>query len=236
MEKEKIHCRLQQKKTMPSPYEWAAELKDGVYHFSFSECLSWLKASGKHHFGEGFSLFSEDQALIYRLIVYAIGDEVACRKYGIQMDKGILLTGPVGCGKTTLMLLINSFFPPMKQFQMKSARELSFEFEKQGYDLIGRYGKPMVHASTGKYRNGIYCFDDLGVEQSQKFYGNECNVMAEILLSRYELYAQKRILTHATTNLSASELESRYGNRVRSRMRELFNLIAFDSNSKDKRK
>ena len=44
------------------------------------------------------------------------------------------------------------------------------------------------------------------------------------------------MITHATTNLSASELESYYGNRVRSRMREMFNLIAFDSAAKDKRK
>ena len=41
--------------------------------------------------------------------------------------------------------------------------------------------------------------------------------------------------THATTNLNAQELEERYGNRVRSRMRQLFNLIAFDKESTDKR-
>jgi DNA replication protein DnaC len=59
--------------------------------------------------------------------------------------------------------------------------------------------------------------------------------MAEILLSRYDVYIAKRIQTHITTNLSASEIETHYGNRVRSRMRELFNLIAYDNNSKDKR-
>ena len=41
---------------------------------------------------------------------------------------------------------------------------------------------------------------------------------------------------HATTNLNAHELEDLYGNRVRSRMRQLFNLIAFDKESTDKRK
>ena len=59
--------------------------------------------------------------------------------------------------------------------------------------------------------------------------------MAEILLSRYDLFIQKGILTHITTNLSASELESMYGSRVRSRMREMFNLVAFKRNAKDKR-
>ena len=60
--------------------------------------------------------------------------------------------------------------------------------------------------------------------------------MGEILLSRYDLFQKNKIKTHATTNLNAQELEDRYGNRVRSRMRQLFNLIAFDKESIDKRK
>ena len=59
--------------------------------------------------------------------------------------------------------------------------------------------------------------------------------MAEILLSRYDLFVSKGIPTHLTTNLSASEIEDKYGNRVRSRMREMFNLVAFDKNAGDKR-
>jgi len=60
--------------------------------------------------------------------------------------------------------------------------------------------------------------------------------MGEILLSRYDLFISKKVKTHLTTNLSASELEQHYGNRVRSRLRESFNLIAFNNNSKDKRR
>jgi hypothetical protein len=43
-------------------------------------------------------------------------------------------------------------------------------------------------------------------------------------------------VTHATTNLSASDLEAIYGNRLRSRMREMFNLISFPNDTPDKRK
>jgi DNA replication protein DnaC len=56
----------------------------------------------------------------------------------------------------------------------------------------------------------------------------------EIMLSRYEYFISQKKITHLTTNLSASELESYYGNRVRSRLREMFNLISFGV-SKDKR-
>ena len=62
-----------------------------------------------------------------------------------------------------------------------------------------------------------------------------CNVMGEVLLSRYDLFINHKVKTHITTNLNAQELEDRYGNRVRSRMREMMNLLAFDSSTIDKR-
>lgn len=64
--------------------------------------------------------------------------------------------------------------------------------------------------------------------------------MGEILLSRYDSFCHpersRKTKTHLTTNLSASELEQCYGNRIRSRLRESFNLIAFSNHTKDKRK
>jgi hypothetical protein len=61
--------------------------------------------------------------------------------------------------------------------------------------------------------------------------------MGEVLLSCYKLYLQikHKTKTHATTNLNAEELQRRYGNRVCSRIRELFNLIVFDERAEDKR-
>ena len=56
------------------------------------------------------------------------------------------------------------------------------------------------------------------------------------LLTRYDLFKEKGLITHLTTNLSAAEIESIYGNRLRSRMREMFNLFGYDQNSTDKRK
>jgi len=79
-------------------------------------------------------------------------------------------------------------------------------------------------------------FDDLGIEPLGRFLGKDCNVMGEVLLSRHELFAKYKFRTHGTTNLNAQELEEYYGNRVRSRMRELFNLIGFNLIAKDKRR
>ena len=122
------------------------------------------------------------------------------------------------------MTLLRHIVPHHKQYEVIPARNLTFSFNKTGYSIIEQYGD-----------NHFFCFDDLGIEPTGRHYGKDCNVLGEILLSRYDLFLKYQIKTHATTNLNAQELEERYGKRVRSRMRELFNLVAFEDGSEDKR-
>ena len=122
--------------------------------------------------------------------------------------------------------------PADNKFIVKPCREISFEFIHDGYQIIHKYSIGKLYQSEPR----TYCFDDLGTENNLKYFGNECNVMAEILLNRYDLFISKKLKTHITTNLSAIEIEKQYGNRVRSRLRELCNLIAFDNVTIDKRK
>jgi hypothetical protein len=56
---------------------------------------------------------------------------------------------------------------------------------------------------------------------------NETTTIVEILLNLYCFFSTKKMITQATTNLYPDELENHYENRVRSRMREKFNLIPF---------
>ena len=224
----------ERKKIIRSPYDYAATIREGYHRFGFPECLKWIETHGKLWYGQDFTISEEDHQLIYDLIVYAIGDKELCKSKGLSLSKGILLTGPIGCGKTSLVNLLVPFFPVNKQYLVKSTRSIALEFEKDGFNVINRYSIGVPLRVPGGVIKSI-CFDDLGLEQVRKYYGNECNVMAEVLLSRYELFINQKVLTHATTNLSASELESLYGNRVRSRMRQMFNLVAFPKGAKDKR-
>jgi energy-coupling factor transporter ATP-binding protein EcfA2 len=202
--------------------------------YNYEEVWQWLQQKGKEVYGNKFELYPEDKPTIYLLLCWFLQDDMAAPKLNIDLTKGILLTGPVGCGKTTLMQLMKYVAQtPNQKFIMKPCRNISFEFIQDGYEVIHRYAQ---FPSFGGVRGGCFCFDDLGVESALKYYGNECNVMAEILLSRYELFINHQLITHLTTNLSASEIEENYGNRIRSRMREMFNLIAFNKHSIDKRK
>jgi DNA replication protein DnaC len=199
--------------------------------YNYPEMMAWLEQKGKLQFGEKFHFREADVVNIQKLICYFLKDEVMAVNFNLDLSKGILLSGPVGFGKTTLMTLMRNAAKQNNNFIMKTCRDISFEFIKEGYQTIQKYSNN--NNSSSEYRN--YCFDDLGVETNLKYYGNECNVMAEIILSRYDIFISKQVITHITSNLSATEIETAYGNRVRSRLREMLNLIAFDDSSMDKR-
>lgn len=199
--------------------------------YSYEDIVLWIEKKGQELYGSNFRIMESDHPVIYRLIAYFLKDEQTAFRYNLNLNKGVMLAGPVGCGKTSLLNIMKYLTPTEHKFFVKPCRDISFEFIQDGYQIIHKYSKGKLYESEPK----IICFDDLGTENNLKYYGNECNVMAEILLSRYDIFITKRIPTHITTNLSTSEIETHYGKRVRSRMRELFNLIAYDNNTKDKR-
>jgi DNA replication protein DnaC len=201
-------------------------------HYDYQEVIVWLEKKGVEIYGNHFKILENDYPIIFKLIAYFLKDETACFQFNIDLNKGILLSGPIGCGKTSLMNLLKFLTPTEHKYYVKPCRDISFEFIQDGYEIIHKYSKGKLYQSEPK----TICFDDLGVENNLKYYGNECNVMAEILLSRYDIFISKKVNTHITTNLSASEIENQYGNRVRSRLREICNLIAYDRKSDDKRK
>ena len=193
--------------------------------YDFPKILVYLNAKGKILFGEKFKIYKKDKDILLKLCSYFIKDKENCKKFDIDLNKGLLLTGPVGCGKTSLMKLLHFLVPHQRKYVVMPCRNIVFAFNHLGYKTIEDYGE-----------SSFFCFDDMGVEPMGRHYGKDCNVIGEILLSRYDLFLETKLKTHATTNLNAEELEERYGNRVRSRMRELFNLIAFNKAAGDKRK
>lgn len=161
---------------------------------------------------------------IYRILaLYFSGNEGFAKIEEFSMEKGLILFGNVGCGKTTA---INAFRTiAVTTFPIFSCTKISNEYQKDGAGSIERYiNLPEV------------CFDDLGIETSSKHFGDEKNVMAEIIHGRYDKFISEGFKTHFTSNLAPEEVERFYGLRIRSRLREMCNQIEFPETSEDKRK
>ena len=202
--------------------------------FPFLECLSILEHSGKKLYGQHFKISQDDHEVIFKLLVYFLRDQENAEALNISFKKGLLISGPIGCGKTSLMNLMRYITAAYNHHIMISCRTVSFDFIQEGYSVVQKYSDHSFRPVNQEWQPKTYCFDDLGAENSLKYFGNDCNVMAEILLSRYDQFISCGMLTHMTTNLNSTELESMYGNRVRSRLREMVNLISFEQ-GKDKR-
>ena len=188
-----------------------------------------------------FQLDAHNEPIYRRLLAYFVGDELTQTTLGLDPRKGILLLGPVGCGKTAAM----RFFErnPGTPYRIVPARDVARRFLTEGFAVLDRYGaQAFTSRSYGSghgpdHRHPVtYCFDDLGVEQNARLYGNECNVLAEILLDRYDRFVTNQMLTHLTTNLNAPELETLYGDRLRSRLREMCNVLNFPATAPDRRR
>jgi DNA replication protein DnaC len=209
------------------------EIINNTVHYDFEKIKTYLNIKGHLLFGKDFKIYKEDEQLLFKLCCYFIQDHYSCSKIGIDTNKGLLISGPVGCGKTSLMKLLPHLAPHKTNYEIIPTRNIVFNFNASGFEVLEKYNETKS-----------FCFDDLGVEPKGSHYAKECNVMGEILLSRYDLFVsnnqsvaeRSRSITHITTNLNAQELEKRYGKRVRSRIRAMFNLISFDEDSVDKRK
>jgi ATP-dependent Zn protease len=81
-------------------------LKGNEVNYDFEKTLVYLNAKSKMLFGKKFKIYREDREILYKLCLYFIQDKARCSQMGIDCNKGILLSGPVGCGKTSLMKLM----------------------------------------------------------------------------------------------------------------------------------
>lgn len=143
-----------------------------------------------------------------------------------SLDKGIILAGNFGTGKTWLMSLFRK--NNRQVYHVEHAKDIAKAYHSGGEEAIERhYGKiknafndPVVlfHEYSG------LCIEDIGREDIKNNYGNRTNVIGDIMEARY-INKCMGPLFHGTTNMTASQIEQFYGGMVVSRLRECVNFI-----------
>lgn len=125
--------------------------------------------------------------------------------------KGLLITGSCGLGKT---LIAKHILPLLirdscrKVINIFTAQELNTKIDE------------ILKLHT------IY-IDDIGTESVSKIYGNVRCTFSELC----DAAEQRGKLLMITTNLTASELEEKYGERTLDRLRAITKFVAFSGKS-----
>ncbi|MCB2196764.1 MAG: ATPase [Bacteroidetes bacterium] len=185
---------------------------------------------------ENFQLNNFDLKVYKTLIKYFYGDaDFEKLNSHYSLNKGIFLHGNIGTGKSRVFEIFSEFtkkYLPEKKFHVVKTSDIADAFYANGLDAIHKHGllSFKMYDSTPDITKPITkCYDDLGVEPKLiKSYGNERNVMADILLKRYDLFTKYEMKTFISTNYNADDIEANYGDRVRSRLREMCNDIVYE--------
>jgi energy-coupling factor transporter ATP-binding protein EcfA2 len=141
----------------------------------------------------------------------------------VGKGQGLLLTGPVGTGKTYLMMCLARTMrrAGADGFEVVNVKRIEKEYNRSddGSKDANKMGGDHVVMRYAMKRH--ICFDDLAIEEDGKHYGRRANIMADIIALRYEAWRKGEVLTHFTTNATPQMLEERYDNRTLTRLMEM---------------
>ena len=128
-------------------------------------------------------------------------------------QRGLILMGSMGNGKSTMLRVINHLFKGTSTFG--DAQDI-FEHFKRSQGSMRYWDEPLL------------LIDDMGIEPVRCLvYGEEYYPISRLLLHRYD----KQLTTIVATNLGIDEIQARYGDRIVDRMKEMFNVIKYENES-----
>lgn len=136
-------------------------------------------------------------------------------------NKGILLAGPKGIGKTINLIIYAkiacNYNPLHNRPRLVSAKEIQESYKiLQQNGLGAKYIEDLVNCPE-------LIIDDIGSEDAAfNDYGTVRNLVSDILILRYPLFQRGLVITHGTTNLNSESLETLYDPRLFDRMKEMF--------------
>lgn len=154
---------------------------------------------------------------------------------GASLDKGILLAGNFGVGKTWMMSLFRK--NNRRVYHVAHAKDIAREYKKNGIEAIEKYftrvKNPFNDPTVFYQEYAGLCIEDIGAEDVRGHYGDKCLVIEEIVESRYSDHGLVGWF-HGTTNLTSEQIKEYYGGRVVDRLRQSVNFIELGGPSRRK--
>ena len=177
----------------------------------------------KRRKGVDFIIDENNKSLINQLYYYIVGSE----KFNGDHEKGLMVLGNLGSGKTIIMLAFCEVWNDLFRIKIASTSAklyVQYLLEPEKFRSFNGNNLP-------NYENGTVFIDDIGKESKKvNVYGTEICPIADLLASRYD----KGNITFTTGNYKLESLKDQYGETITDRMKEMFNIIILKGNSRRK--
>lgn len=185
-----------------------ADLKNRWTANRFYTVMAW---ASENLFGKKLIVHDDNKGLIKAICFFLSEDPRFETELNFSFKKGLLIRGVSGLGKTHLVRCVEQ--NELKPISIISLLEIT--------DIIKECGEynPLIRP------NGILYLDDVGTEQPiVNHYGTKITFFKNFIELFYLRQSEYNKLIISTNN-SFEEMEDRYGFRVRSRIKDMFNII-----------
>lgn len=204
----------QRKKERQQETDKYLELQQRCNAKYFYNLMAW---TSENEYGKKLILHEDNTPLIRAICFFFSKDERFETELKLDLNKGLLIRGISGLGKTFLFKCVEK--NEIRPIDIVSMIDISEQVKEEGsYELFSQ--------------NTIY-LDDVGTEEATvNHYGTKINWFKNFI-EMYYLKNKPFNRLVISTNNSFDEIEQKYGFRVRSRVKDMFNII--DVQGKDMR-
>lgn len=208
-----IWQKQQREKERQEEIRKAKELKDT---WTANKVYQLMAHTSQYAFGKKLIVNDENKGLITALCFFISRDDRFETRLGLSLKKGLLIRGISGIGKTYLVKCIEN--NELNPILILSMLDIANSIKENGEYFIKKEDKRIIY------------LDDVGTEEATvNHYGTKINFFKNFIESTYLRTQQFNNLIISTNN-SFSEMESSYGFRVRSRIKDMFNIIDVKGN------
>jgi DNA replication protein DnaC len=173
--------------------------------------LNLMRWTSRNELGKPLVIHNDNTPLIKTLCFFLSNDPRFETELNYSFQKGLLIRGVSGLGKTHLVKCLEQ--NELNPILLLSMLEIAEDVKEDGEYIVELRNNKMIY------------LDDVGTEEHIiNHYGTKINwfkQFIEVYYLRNKIY-NKLIIS---TNNNFSEIEEKYGFRVRSRMKDMFNVI-----------
>jgi len=180
-----------------------------------------------------FKLDKNLQDVMLKMLLYFTGSPLS----KLDLNKGILLIGGVGTGKSLLFRIYHAYVRDIlmnNSFSSETAIDIIDGVNMKGVVYLEQFGRNVI--GNKAYPKTLYIDDIASKNEIVSHFGTKLNAIGQLLSMRYNVFTRYGVLTHATSNKYPLEMAEIYDNhdnnkRIMDRMTEMFNIVELDGKS-----